>query len=107
VVHRGEVCPAEHEPILARELFDAVRVKLANQHQTFLRGRTGSAALLMGKIYDDRGNRMTPTHAQNAGRRYRYYVSKRFSRRGDWRRKPPALRPPDRAKTRTATVRLS
>jgi site-specific DNA recombinase len=75
VVYRGEVCPAEHEPILARELFDAVRVKLTQQHQAFLRGRTGSAALLMGRIYDDRGNRMTPTHAQKAGRRYRYYVS--------------------------------
>ena len=72
VVHRGEVCPAEHEPILARELFDAVQVKLANQHQTFLRGRAGSARLLMGRIYDDRA---TPTHAQKGGRRYRYYVS--------------------------------
>jgi site-specific DNA recombinase len=67
VVYRGEVCPAEHEPILARELFDAVRVKLANQHQTYPRGRTGSAALLMGRIYDDRGNRMTRPMPRRAG----------------------------------------
>jgi hypothetical protein len=29
----------------------------------------------MGKLFDDRGNRMTPTHARKSGRRYGYYVS--------------------------------
>ena len=29
----------------------------------------------MGRIFDDRGNRMTPTHALKKGVRYRYYVS--------------------------------
>src|ERR1700693_1106861 len=30
---------------------------------------------LDGLIFDDRGNRMTPTHAVKKGARYRYYVS--------------------------------
>ena len=34
-----------------------------------------SAHLLMGRIQDDRGHAMTPTHAQKGSRRYRYYVS--------------------------------
>ncbi len=29
----------------------------------------------MGRLYDDRGNRMSPTHAVKKGLRYRYYVS--------------------------------
>ena len=28
-----------------------------------------------GRLFDDRGNRMSPTHANNRGVRYRYYVS--------------------------------
>jgi site-specific DNA recombinase len=35
----------------------------------------GSAALLAGRLFDDRGNRMSPTHANKKGVRYRYYVS--------------------------------
>src|SRR5207249_2902347 len=31
--------------------------------------------LLAGLLFDDRGNRMSPTHANNKGVRYRYYVS--------------------------------
>jgi len=29
----------------------------------------------MGRIFDDRGNRMTPSHARKNGKRYRYYLS--------------------------------
>ena len=31
VVYRGTICPAEHEPILDRELFEAVQAKLTEQ----------------------------------------------------------------------------
>ena len=34
-----------------------------------------SPSILTGRIFDDRGNRMTPTHANKRGARYRYYVS--------------------------------
>jgi len=32
-------------------------------------------ALLTGRIFDDRGNRMSPSHSNKVGVRYRYYVS--------------------------------
>jgi hypothetical protein len=35
----------------------------------------GSTSILTGRIYDDRGNRMSPTHSNKLGIRYRYYVS--------------------------------
>ena len=30
---------------------------------------------MTGRIFDDRGNRMTPSHARKTGRKYRYYLS--------------------------------
>lgn len=75
VPYRGEVYRGEHEPILSRDVFEAVQVKLAANavdRQTRLRG---SVALLAGRLFDDRGNRMSPTHANKKGVRYRYYVS--------------------------------
>ena len=38
-------------------------------------GRRNTSFLLAGYLYDDRGNRMTPSHANKRGVRYRYYVS--------------------------------
>ena len=34
-----------------------------------------SEALLAGRIFDDRGNRMSPTHVRKGGIKYRYYLS--------------------------------
>src|SRR5262245_59749435 len=75
VHYRGEVYRGEQEPILAHYLFEAVQAKLAANavdRQVRLRG---SAALLTGYLYDDRDNRMSPTHANKKGAHYRYYVS--------------------------------
>jgi hypothetical protein len=35
----------------------------------------GAAAILTGRLFDDRGNHMGPTHANKLGVRYRYNVS--------------------------------
>src|SRR5256884_6700071 len=67
VAYRGEVHRGEHEAILSRDLFEAVQEKLAANavaRQVRLRG---SAALLTGRLFDDRGNRMSPTHATTKG----------------------------------------
>jgi site-specific DNA recombinase len=75
VVYRGEVHPGEHAPILGRDLFEAVQAKLAANAVARRLRLKGSPALLTGRIFDDRGNRMSPTHANKRGVRYRYYVS--------------------------------
>ena len=36
---------------------------------------SASEALLAGKLFDDRGNRMSPTWARKGPKRWRYYVS--------------------------------
>jgi site-specific DNA recombinase len=75
VIYRGEVHRGEHEPILARDLFDAVQAKLAANAVARRVRLKGSPAILTGRIFDDRGNRMSPTHSSKHGVRYRYYVS--------------------------------
>jgi site-specific DNA recombinase len=76
VVHKGEVYAGEHEAILDRALFEAVQQKLASQAP----GRGGrpsaSPSLLVGRIYDSNGNRMSPANVTKQGVRYRYYVSR-------------------------------
>jgi site-specific DNA recombinase len=56
-------------------LFEAVQAKLDQQRTNHARVRQQSHSLLMGRIFDDRGNRMTPTYAVKNGIRYRYYIS--------------------------------
>src|SRR5262249_56563370 len=75
VVYRGEVHDGEQAPIVDRAVFAAVQAKLAAQARARRCRLRGSPALLSGRLFDNRGNRMSPTHANKGGARYRYYVS--------------------------------
>jgi len=75
VVYRGEVHRGEHEPILEPALFEAVQGKLAAQAVARRSRLRGSPALLTGRLFDERGNRMSASHSNKGGARYRYYVS--------------------------------
>jgi DNA invertase Pin-like site-specific DNA recombinase len=75
VAYKGEILPSEQPPIINRDLFDAVQAKLIEQQNNHVRTRARSDALLMGLIFDDRGNRMSPSHARKKGVKYRYYIS--------------------------------
>ena len=75
VRYKGEVFPGEQPAILDRALFEAVQTKLDHQRTNHAKARQQSQSLLMGRIFDERGNRMTPSHAVKNGMRYRYYIS--------------------------------
>ena len=75
VVHKGKRYPGEHEAILEVDLFGAVQKALAAQKRARSYARANTGSLLTGRIFDDRGNRMTPSTANARGVRYRYYVS--------------------------------
>jgi len=75
VAFKGEVLKGEQTAIVDRALFDAVQAKLDAQINGHKTARTNSEALLAGRIFDDRGNRMTPSHARKRGIKYRYYLS--------------------------------
>ncbi len=75
VVFKNEVLPGEQPAILERTLFDAVQARLTEQTTNHTKTRLQSEALLIGHLYDDRGNRMSPTHACKGRVKYRYYLS--------------------------------
>jgi site-specific DNA recombinase len=75
VVYRSAIHRGEHEPILDPALFAAVQGKLAAQAVARRCRLRGPSALLTGRIFDAYGNRMSPTHVNKGGARYRYYIS--------------------------------
>jgi site-specific DNA recombinase len=60
VVFKGEILKGEQPAILDRGMFDAVQAKLDSQTRIQTSRQTRSDALLIGRIFDDAGNRMTP-----------------------------------------------
>lgn len=76
VDYKGEILPGEQTAIVDPKLFNAVQTRLTEQLNNHTKTRAKSEALLIGRIFDDRGNRMSPTHARKRGVKYRYYTSR-------------------------------
>src|SRR6266851_5423592 len=75
--HKGVNHPGLHEPIVARALWDSTQLMLrSHAAQRSTRTRKSSASPLSGKLFDDSGQSLTPSHAVKGERRYRYYVSR-------------------------------
>jgi site-specific DNA recombinase len=75
LTHKDQVHEGLHDPIVDHESWSRVQRLLAEHAQDRAGSRQDSDALLAGKLFDDRGNRMSPSHATKRGHRYRYYVS--------------------------------
>ncbi len=95
VAFKGEYLRGEQPAVIDRELFDAVQAKLNKQLNNHKAARMKSEAMLAGRIFDDRGNRMSPSHARKRGIKYRYYLSSALlqgqpERAGSIRRVPAA-----------------
>jgi site-specific DNA recombinase len=65
--HRGQTHDGLHAAILDQETWDRVQHQLAVQTQPRANPRRNAESFLAGKLYDDRGNRMGPSHAELAG----------------------------------------
>ena len=75
ITHKGRTYPGQHPALVDQATWDAVQARLSAQAHVRKRPRLSSESFLVGRIRDDRGHAMTPTHAQKGSRRYRYYVS--------------------------------
>ena len=76
ITHKQAAYSGRHEPIIDKDLWDRVRERLTENLQAERkRPRATTGSLLTGLVYDDAGNRFTPSHAAKGKRRYRYYVS--------------------------------
>jgi site-specific DNA recombinase len=69
--------PGLHQPIVERELWDATQLLLRNHAVPHApRTRKSAPSPLTGKLFDESGQSLTPSHAVKGERRYRYYVSR-------------------------------
>jgi hypothetical protein len=75
VAFKGEVLKGEQPAIVDKDLFEAVQAKLEEQVNNHKAKWTKSEGLLIGRLFDDRGNRMSPSHARKGNVKYRYYLS--------------------------------
>ena len=76
IPHKGNSYPGEHPAIVDKPLCDDVQAVLAaNRVERTTGARASNPSLLTGMVFDETGERLTPTHAVKKGTRYRYYVS--------------------------------
>ena len=93
--HRDKVHAGQHKPIIDPERWDAIQQRLQSSAAR-TRGLASAKrkSLLSGKLFDETGDRLTPSHSKTrTGTRLRYYVSHRLvAKSGE--RQPGAWRLP-------------
>jgi len=86
--HHAKVYPGQHPPLIEPDVWDGIQEQLEDNSakgRTFTKrnrnGAKASASPLAGKIFDQTGDRLTPSHSRTStGRKLRYYVSHRLVR---------------------------
>jgi site-specific DNA recombinase len=100
--HKANVYPGQHPPLIDPEQWDALQDRLmgravlprTGKERGQGRGGRKQVSLLIGKVFDETGDRLTPSHTKSAkGHRLRYYVSNRLVR-GKGRKDPAGWRLP-------------
>ncbi|MCH8889564.1 MAG: recombinase family protein [Myxococcales bacterium] len=77
IAHHGDSYEGQHPAIISPETWDAVQKRLAAQSPARpLRAAATRPNPLRGKLFDEAGALLTPSHTVKSGRRYRYYVSR-------------------------------
>ena len=77
IEHKNEVYEGLHDGIIDEKIFNKVQ-KIMDENSVKAKNSIGSkhVSLLAGKIFDDKGNIMSPSHSRNRhGACYRYYIS--------------------------------
>ena len=76
VPHRGETHPGQHPAIVDETLWQEVQQRLEHNRQgTKTQSHAANPSLLAGKLTDEAGRRLIPSHTRKGNRRYRYYVT--------------------------------
>ena len=76
ITHKDKVYDGEHQAIIDNEVFEKVQ-KLMGENRISKKCSLNfkNPSLLAGKIFDNNGNYMSPSHSNTRNRKYRYYVS--------------------------------
>jgi site-specific DNA recombinase len=77
--HKGICHPGQHEAIVERDSWEQTQTLLSAHPVRGTPGATKSApSPLAAKLFDERDEPLTPSHAVKGARRYRYYVSRKL-----------------------------
>ncbi|WP_135505225.1 recombinase family protein [Roseovarius aestuariivivens] len=78
--HRDKVHDGQHDPIIAPERWEALQLRLQGAASRMRHRKTPRrVSLLCGKLFDETGDRLTPSHSRTKkATRLRYYVSNRL-----------------------------
>lgn len=75
--HKDKLYKGLHEPIIDNHIWKTVQNKLSQNINGKRRKLVAkNPSLLTGILFDQLGERLSPTHTVKKGKRYRYYVSK-------------------------------
>jgi site-specific DNA recombinase len=75
IQHKGEVYPGQHAAIVPSDLWHKAQAMIeSNRRERVLGTNVTNGSLLAGMVVDARGHRLTPSHTNKAGKRYRYYL---------------------------------
>jgi site-specific DNA recombinase len=76
IAHQGMLHPGMHPAIISDEVWLKTSNLLKENRVRRTKSKNQSSErLLLGLLFDQEGNRFTPTHASKKGRRYSYYIS--------------------------------
>ncbi|MEM6891484.1 MAG: recombinase family protein [Pseudomonadota bacterium] len=77
--HKGQVYDGQHSALIQPEVWDRVQ-QMLKDWSAKSRGtkRKAQLSLLAGKLFDETGDRLTPSHSRKNGKRLRYYISHRL-----------------------------
>ena len=78
VAHGKQRYKGQHQAIIGPDLWDSVSQILRNKACRTSVANNRSGALLTGRLFDETGDRLSPTHAVKGRKRYRYYISRRL-----------------------------
>lgn len=77
--HRKQIYEGLHPAIIEPGKWENVQQKLAaNSGKTRGHKHTAHPSPLVGKLFDETGDRLTPSHTSKNGKRLRYYISRRL-----------------------------
>lgn len=98
--HGDKIYPGNHAALIPADFWERVQARL-NEKAARARGRSPrletASSPLLGKLRDETGDRLTPSHTRRRGRCFRTYVSSRLLSQGaasagtGWRLPTPAL----------------
>jgi site-specific DNA recombinase len=76
IAHKGVLHPGMHAAIISEEVWQRTADLLKQNRVRRTKSKNQSSdRLLLGILFDQGGNRFTPTYASKKGRRYSYYIS--------------------------------